>query len=243
MKIVEKREVIREKLVAARSSPVTAYKNLTVGDVGLTHFLLYEFLTSVLGPLPGGAGILLRRRLYGLLFRHVGRGLVLGRSITIRHAREISLGEHVAIDDYSLIDGRAGLDLGDEVIVNRNCVLKAKTGPIRLGARTTVGLNSEIVSLAGVDIGADVLIAGGCYISAGGYNTDAGEATMLEQGSYTSGPITIGNDVWIGTGAIILDGVTIGSHAVVGAGAVVTKDVPERTIVAGVPAKAIRERR
>lgn len=54
--------------------------------------------------------------------------------------------------------------------------------------------------------------------------------------------IFIGDDVWIGTNALVLDGVSIGNHAVVAAGAVVTKDVPEYAIVGGVPAKIIKYR-
>lgn len=54
--------------------------------------------------------------------------------------------------------------------------------------------------------------------------------------------VTIGNDVWIGTRAMVLDGVSVGDGAIIGAGAVVTKDVPPYAIVAGVPAKIIRFR-
>jgi maltose O-acetyltransferase len=54
-------------------------------------------------------------------------------------------------------------------------------------------------------------------------------------------PIIIGNNVWLGSRSIILKGVTIGDHSVVGAGAVVTKSVPPKTIVAGNPAKVVRD--
>lgn len=55
-------------------------------------------------------------------------------------------------------------------------------------------------------------------------------------------PVTLGHDVWIGHGAIVLPGVTIGNGTVVGAGAVVTEDVPSYTVVAGAPAEPIRRR-
>lgn len=56
----------------------------------------------------------------------------------------------------------------------------------------------------------------------------------------TLGPVTIGDDVFVGKGAVILAGVTIGSRVIVGAGSVVSKDVPDNTVVAGNPARAIR---
>ncbi len=76
-------------------------------------------------------------------------------------------------------------------------------------------------------------------------NTYGGGPPLKEEDKIvfeTCPPITIGNDVWIGRQAIIMDGVTIGDGAVVGAAAVVTKDVPPYAIVAGVPARIIRYR-
>ncbi len=82
-----------------------------------------------------------------------------------------------------------------------------------------------------------------CFIAPGVILTCAGHPVVAEQrnlGLETSKPITIGNSVWIGANATVCGGVKIGDHAVIGAGAVVLHDVPENTIVAGVPAKEIR---
>lgn len=76
------------------------------------------------------------------------------------------------------------------------------------------------------------------------YRNPAPCLTLLEETRFheESIPVHIGNDVWIGARAMILDGVSVGDGAVIGAGAIVTKDVPPYAIVAGVPAKIIRYR-
>ncbi len=246
MKEIKKEEIIREKLADAQTSPLATYKNLTVGNASSWYFLRYELLTFLFGSVSGGLGFLLRKKFYPGLFKKTGSGLIIGRNVVIRHPASIALGNAVTIDDNSLIDGRGAGDNGivieDNVIVNRSCMIQAKSGPIRLGKRTTIGSNSVIVSMAGVVFGEAVLVAGNCYFTAGAYHVDDTGSAVMDQGAYSKGPIILGDNSWIGTGAIILDGVKVGKGAIVGAGAVVTKDVPDYAIVAGVPAKIIRMR-
>lgn len=241
---ISKEQIIRNKLAQAQQSPMRTYMDLVIGDAGWIHLAYYELVNMLFGSLSGGLGFLLRKKTFRLLFRKVGGGMILGRNVVIRHGRAITLGNNVTIDDNCLVDGRGsdaeGVVFDDGVIINRNCMIQAKAGPITIGARSTLGSNSVLVSLAGVHIGEAVMIAGGVYISAGAYRTDAADTPIMDQAAYSKGPIRIGDNVWIGTGAILLDGVSVGRGAVIGAGAVVTRDVPERSVVAGVPAKVIR---
>lgn len=246
MKAIDKGTIYRDKIAAGRTSPLRTYMDLTVGRIGFVKFILYEALTLFLGPLPGGIGYFFRKIFYPRLFKKTGKGLIIGRNVVIRHPDKITIGDNVTIDDNCLVDARGagpdGLVLEDEVIVNRNCMLQAKSGPIRLGARTSIGSNSVIVSLAGVDVGAAVLTAGGVYISAGAYHFGDSDAPVMDQGGFTKGPIRIGSKSWLGTCAIVLDGVTIGDGVVVGAGSVVTKDIADHCIAVGVPAKVVKEK-
>lgn len=246
MPTINSEKLIRHKLSAGRDSPFRTYKDLTVGEASVGRFLLYELLTMVLGPMPGGIGFLLRKKLYPSLFRSVGGGLIIGRNVVIRHARNIVIGNDVTIDDNSLIDGRgageAGLVLEDEVIINRNCMVQAKGGAIRLGRRTTLGSNSVVISTAGVEFGEAVMSAGNCYVSAGAYRVDGQPAAIMDQDAYSDGPIVIGDGAWLGTGVIVLDAVSVGRGAVIGANAVVNKDIPDNSIAVGVPAKVLRFR-
>ena len=95
-----------------------------------------------------------------------------------------------------------------------------------------------ILDAAPVLIGNNVLLAPGVLISTATHPIDDPEERS--SGAEFALSITIGNDVWIGMGAKILPGVSIGNNVVVAAGAVVNKNIPDNTIVAGVPAKVIR---
>jgi acetyltransferase-like isoleucine patch superfamily enzyme len=246
-KTIAKTNVIREKLASGEGSPFQTYKALTIGDGSLWSFVRYEMLTSLLGPLPGAAGYLLRKILYRRLFDKVGRGLIIGRNVVIRHPGKIKIGNNVTIDDNTIIDGRGsgdeGVVLEDNVLVNRNCMILAKTGPIHIGKKTSIGSNSVIVSISGVRIGESVLTAGGLYISAGSYRFDNPEIPIMEHDAYSTGPVEIGDGAWMGTRVTILDGVRVGTGAVVGACSMVNKEIPPFTVAVGTPAKVVRTRR
>ncbi len=245
IKIIDKAGNIRQRLADENTSALKTYRALTCGETSFSRFVSYELLTVLLGPLPGGAGFLLRKLFYPRLFGAFGRGVIIGRNVTFRHPADIFIGDHVTIDDNCVVDGRgagsAGLVLEDRVLVNRNCMLLAKNGPIRLGRRTSLGSNSVVVSMDGVETGEAVLTAGGCYLSAGAYRFD-GPGAVMDQEVYTSGPIRIGSGAWLGTRVTVLDGVCIGEGAVVGACAMVNRDIPARAIAVGIPAKVVRMR-
>lgn len=103
---------------------------------------------------------------------------------------------------------------------------------LRVGARVSINAFVHIWALGGVTIGDDTLIASHVAITSLTHDPRAELYAATQQAR----PVVIGRNVWIGTHAVILPGVTIGDNAVIGAGAVVTRDVPPRTVVVGVPA-------
>ena len=128
--------------------------------------------------------------------------------------------------------------LGDYSVVESYCCINNAVGDVIIGDHTRVGLHNTVIGP--VTIGNHVNLAQGITVTALNHNFAEKDLRIDEQGVSTN-PVNIGNDIWIGTNAVILPGVTIGDHAVVAAGAVVTKDVPPHTLVAGVPAKIIKE--
>ncbi len=112
---------------------------------------------------------------------------------------------------------------------------------ISIGRNCSVNEWVFIDGFGGVEIGNDVRIAHGVSIVSEDHGVDDLDLPIWRQKKIPA-RIVIGNDVWIGMGARITSGVRIADGAVIATGAVVTSDVPERTIVAGVPARVIRVR-
>jgi len=111
---------------------------------------------------------------------------------------------------------------------------------VALGHRVTINDFVHIWGAGGVTIGDDSMIAAHSAIVTTTHDIDALKKGRKYRDTVLLRPVVIGKNVWIGTSAIVLPGVVIGDDSVVAAGAVVTKDVPPRTLVAGVPARTVR---
>ncbi len=159
-------------------------------------------------------------RMLAPLYQHRGKHAVIHRSVRMDTPpyRKFFLG------DYSVVESFA-------------CINNA-VGDVMIGDHTRIGLHNTIIGP--VTIGNHVNLAQGITVTALNHNFSDTEKRIDEQGVNTT-PVVIGDDIWIGANAVILPGVTIGSHSVVAAGSVVTKDVPPHSLVAGVPAKIIRQ--
>lgn len=134
-----------------------------------------------------------------------------------------------------------------EIRIGRNCtiadgvILLTDGGRITLGDNVSINPYSVLYGQGGLAIGNDCRIAANVTIVPANHVFSSIDLPIRAQGLSKKG-IQIGQDVWIGAGARILDGVSIGDKAVIGAGAVVTKNVPAYAIFAGVPARQIGAR-
>jgi len=220
------------------------YRKVYYGDLSLGKLLLCELLTTLLGWMPGALGLFLRSKLYPLMFANIGKKVVFGRDITIRHPHKIEIGANVTFDDNSVIDakgdGNEGIRIGDNVYIGRNSIVYCKGGDISLGESVNISSNCQLFSSNKLEIGNGTIIGAFTYILSGGEYDHTDSTPFAEQsGMCTKGPLVIGKNCWLGARVTVLDGVTVGRHCIMAAGAVVNKDVDADTIVAGVPAKPI----
>ncbi len=109
---------------------------------------------------------------------------------------------------------------------------------ISVGENFYTNHNVTILDAAEVSFGDNVFIAPDCVFSAAGHPLDAAQRN---QGLEIALPITVGNNVWIGTHVSVLPGVTIGNNVVIGAGSVVNRDIPDGVVAAGNPCRVIRK--
>jgi acetyltransferase-like isoleucine patch superfamily enzyme len=222
----------QKELLDQKRSAASKYRDLFIGRKGLGAFLKYEWITLFTGSVPGALGLALRKIFYPRLLGSVGRGVVFGRNVTLRHPHKIHIGDNTVIDDGAVLDakgsGRDGIRLGANVLIGRNTILTCKEGSIVVGDYGNISANCSLLSETIIELGQYCFLAGNCFLVAGGNHpiTDISKPIMF-QPSTAKGGIHIGDDVWLGAGVTVLDGVTIAAGSVVGAGAVITASLPE----------------
>ncbi len=150
------------------------------------------------------------------------------------------------------------LTIGENSLISGSFIFEIKTGKITIGSRTFIG-GGTFICIDEIQIGDDVMFSWGCTVADNNSHSHIWTERKNDVLEWKKGidenklgfykdwqnvkysKITIKNKAWIGFNSIILKGITIGEGAIIGAGSVVTRDVPDWTIVAGNPAKIIRE--
>jgi len=154
---------------------------------------------------------------------HLKLGLIWNRPCDVPYKSVLSMDKNAAL----IIKGNFDITSGCHIKIMNGAVLELGSGYIH--SNVTIDCYKKISIGNNVAISKDVIIR------------DSDSHKIIGKESQMTRPIKIGNHVWVGTRVIILKGVTIGDGAIIAAGAVVTRDVPPRTIVAGIPAKIIRK--
>lgn len=213
---------------------------------GLGRYVLEQFLYLLFGWIPTVAGIALRGLFYRLILKMDGFAAI-ESGVRLRYANYLRLGSGAYIDQGVYLHAcPAGIEIGSNTIIMHGAVLHVYNfrglphAGIRIGRDSLVGEFSIIRGQGGVTIGDRVYTSPFTQLLAVNHVIDDPNRPFVEQGITAEG-IVIEDDVWLGAGAVITDGVRVGKGAVVAAGAVVTQDVPAHTIVAGVPARPIKE--
>jgi acetyltransferase-like isoleucine patch superfamily enzyme len=159
-----------------------------------------------------------------------GSKIMIGHSVEFR--RSIEIRAH----------GNSQITIGDKTRIDRGVrILSTNTATIQVGEGTRIGLYSVLNGGDSISIGNKVLISGFVYLQTSLHEYASKDQNVQDQG-YRHAGIVLEQDCWLGAHVVVLPGIKIGRGSVVGSNAVVTKNIEQYTVVAGVPAKSIKER-
>lgn len=193
--------------------------------------------------------MMIRGRFFSIGYQNIAKNIFVGRKVRVIEKKHLTVGKKTKLQDGVYIDAlsRDGVLIGDQVVIGRNTRIECTGGlqsvgkGVQIGNRTTFGNDCMFGAAGGIKIGEDVVA--GQFIRFHSENHNYSDRTKLirEQGVSHKG-IKVGNNCWIGAGVVFLDGAELGDGCVVAANAVVTKKFPSNSIIAGVPARVIKNR-
>lgn len=157
-------------------------------------------------------------------------------------ARGTRIGAKSTIGARCKVECPWGLELGARVLLEHDVYLKLvkSAAALKIGDSVFIGRGVEFDVSLSVSVGSHSLIAPRCFIT--DHCHGLAPNLRIDEQPCRSAAVSIGSDVWLGAGVIVLPGVTIGDGAVVGANSVVTRDVATMSAVAGAPARLLHMR-
>lgn len=209
------------------------------------RYFLEQTVLGLFAWIPAFPGIAARAAAYRLILKMNGSAAI-ENGVRIRFAGNVTLSHGTYLDRGVYLHACPnGIHIGKHTLVMHGAILHVYNfrgiphSGIRIGENSLIGEYNVIRGQGGVKIGDRVYTSPMVQIVAVNHLFDDPDRPFVEQGITAQG-ITIEDDVWIGSGAIVTDGVTIGKGSVVAAGSIVTRSVDPHSLVAGNPARFIR---
>ena len=221
------------------------YVERVYGKRSLGRFLGQGALLTLFSCFPTVAGCFIRSFIYRFLLGGMGRKCFLEKNIRFFNPGKLFLGDRVFVGEGAFFDAgikAEAIEVGDDSHLSRCVIIRTQKGKVTIGKKVNLGSHAFIYGYGDIEIGDYCLLANQVELISGTHKYGDLSQPMRFQGR-TPSRIVVGEDVWLGTQAIILGGVTIGRGAIVGAGSVVNRDIPEYGIAAGRPARVIKSRK
>ncbi len=238
------------QLTHARAPSVAAANKLQLylsrQSSSLWRYVLEQTVLALFGWIPTVAGIALRAAAYRLILKMDGVAAI-ETGVRLRFADHIHLARNVYLDENVYLHAMpGGIEIGENTYVMHHAELHVFNfrdlphAHIRIGKNCLISEFNVLRGQGGITLGDNVYTSPHVQLIAVNHVYNDPDRPIIQQGITAQG-IVVEDNVWIGSGVVVLDGVRVGQGAVIAAGAVVTKDVPAHTIVAGIPAKVIKE--
>lgn len=195
------------------------------------------------------AAMMIRGFFFSLLSSSISKHVFVGKNVCIKKKKNLSIGRNSKLHDGVKIDAlsRDGVVLGDNVVLGERTRIEC-TGSlsmigkgVKIGSHSSFGFECFFGAAGGIIVGDDVIA--GEYVRFHSENHNYNDLNVLirNQGVTHKG-IVVGNNCWIGAGAVFLDGAKIGNGCVVAANAVVRGTFGDNCVIGGVPAKVLKQR-
>lgn len=193
--------------------------------------------------------MMIRGKLLSIVNDKIASSVFVGRRVKIYEKKSLSIGSKTKIHDGVILNALSceGISIGKNCVIGSRSILECTGGlsnlgkGIKIGDRTTFNNDCFFGAAGGIEIGSDVVAGQYVRFHSENHNYDDLKILIKDQGVTHKG-IKIGNNCWIGSGAVFLDGAELGDGCVVAANAVVTKKFPDNSVLGGVPAKVLKVR-